>query len=286
MTITGKTRLTGLFGDPVTHSVSPAIHNTAFKLLNIDMAYVPFHVIPTELENAVNGLRGLNIAGVNVTIPHKQTVLPFLDIITKEAALIGAVNTIVNDQGKLTGYTTDATGFIASTARAGFTITGKHITILGGGGTARSLVAGMVLQTPPASIILLGRTVSRVTKIASDIAACSNVPIIAAELTRPMLETTLKQTDMLVNCTSVGMSPKIGVSPVPAELLHANLVVLDIVYNPLETQLLADARHAGCTTIDGLGMLLFQGIASFKIWTGQEPPFAPLREAAIAALRL
>jgi shikimate dehydrogenase len=283
--IQGTTQLLGVFGFPVEHSLSPAIHNKAIEILKLDYIYVPMKVAPEALEAACLGLRALRFTGVNVTLPHKEAVIQYLDSVSDEARAVRAVNTIKNTNGRLEGYTTDAAGYIASLDEQGIALNGKHVLVLGGGGAARSLVMGLALRQLPASITILARTVAKARKIADDAAQCAATRVQAGELAVPTLTPAIGSSDLLINCTSVGMHPNTGQTPVPAELLRPGLVVSDIVYNPLETRLLREAKHAGCVTVDGLGMLIHQGIAAFEIWTGMRPPVQPLRDMAMSQLR-
>jgi shikimate dehydrogenase len=285
MIIGGTTRLTGVIGFPIEHSLSPAIHNKAFEMLNLDCVYVPIRVEPGKIGQLLNGIKAMNFAGINVTIPHKQAVMPYLDHIDQEARLVGAVNTIKNVNGKLYGYTTDTGGYIQSLAEKGITLKGKKVLVLGGGGAARSLAVGLALRKIPLCLTILGRTVGKVKKIIRDIQSNTHLPIRGGRLTDTALGEELEQNDLVINCTAVGMHPKKDATPIPRAFLRKGLIVSDIIYNPLETRLLREAKKAGCITIDGLGMLLFQGMAAFEIWTGKRPPMGPLRKEAMKYLR-
>jgi shikimate dehydrogenase len=284
--IKGTTQLMGVFGFPVEHSLSPAIHNKAIEILKLDYVYLPIKVAPEQLAAACDGIRAMRFAGVNVTIPHKEAVIPHLDSISDEARTVRAVNTIHNIAGRLEGHTTDAAGYIAALAERGIMLDGKRVLVLGGGGAARSLVIGLALRKLPAAITILGRTAAKAQKIADDAARCTTVRVQAGALDAPGLKQAIGTSDLLINCTSVGMHPTTDETPVPGELLRPGLVVSDIVYNPLETRLLREAKQAGCVTVDGLGMLIHQAIAAFEIWTGVKPPARPLREEAEKQLRI
>lgn len=282
--INGNTKIAGVFGFPIEHSLSPQIHNKAFEILKLNCVYIALKVAPDQLEQAVAGIKAMDFMGINVTIPHKQAIIPFLDSISDEARAIGAVNTVKNDCGKLIGYSTDLEGFLRSSQEKGISLKGKKVLILGGGGAARSLALGLALQNLPASITLLGRTLAKVENILNDAARLSSIPLNGYQWDLSTLEEQVASAEILVNCTSLGMHPETERNPVPKGLLHRGLVVHDIVYNPLRTKLLAEAAAQGCTTIDGLGMLLHQGIAAFEIWTGAAPPVEPLRQVALAQL--
>ncbi len=275
--ITGKTRVCALFGDPVEHAMSPVMHNAAFQKLGLDYAYVAFRVSKEDLSKAVTGVRAMNLRGFNITIPHKMAVVPFLDKLDETARKLGAVNTVVNDGGVLTGYNTDATGFLQSLLEKGIEPKGKRIAILGAGGSARAIA--FILADRGAYLTILNRHVERAQELAKDVSP----QVKALALNDGNLLSVLKDTEVLINCTSVGMQ-KENETPVPARLLHRNLAVADIVYNPIETRLLREAKAAGARTVDGVEMLVWQGAQGFEKWTGQKPPVDLMRREAIKAL--
>ena len=283
--ISGQTVICGIIGDPIEHTMSPAMHNSAFKALGLDYIYIPFKVKSVELRKAVEGIRGLNLRGVNVTIPHKVAVIPLLDRIDPLAEKIGAVNTIVNDGGILTGYNTDAAGFLQTLHDRNVATEGKKVVLLGAGGAARAL--GHVLTMAKAKLTILNRKqeLSWAEDLAARLFRNYKTEVKALELTPENLKKAMTAADLLVNATSLGMSPEIEATPVPAELLSANLTVFDIVYNPLPTRLLREAKTAGAETIDGLEMLVRQGAASFEIWTAVKPPPDEMRTAALSLLQ-
>jgi len=281
--ITGKTKVCGLIGDPVAHSVSPAMHNAAFRALGLDYAYLPFRVRQEELPNAVAGLRALNVVGLNVTIPHKVAVMSFLNKLDPLAERMGAVNTIVNDGGVLTGYNTDASGFLQALRSKNIESEGKSIVILGAGGAAKGI--SFILAGAGASLVILNRTLSRAEELAAQVSQTYQRRVEAVVLNEKNMARALDRADILVNTTSVGMVPDIEQTPVPAGLLKPRLVVFDIVYNPLETRLLREAKAAGARTIDGLDMLVGQGALAFEKWTGQKAPLTVMKRAAIKALK-
>jgi shikimate dehydrogenase len=281
--ITGNTKLCGLIGDPVGHSVSPAMHNAAFRVLGLDYAYLPFHVRRDDLPAALQGMRALNIRGLNVTIPHKVAVLPLLDEIDPPAKQIGAVNVLVNDCGRLTGYNTDAEGFLYMLAGHNIQLQGKDVVMLGAGGAARAIC--FALASRGASLTILNRTPAAALSCAAAISAATGRPVKALGMTRANLASVLEGAGLLVNATGVGMLPAGGVSPVDSDLLGPHLTVIDIVYNPYKSRLLREAGQAGAQTINGLEMLIRQGALAFEKWTGTLPPLDVMRTAAIAALR-
>jgi len=282
--VSGKTIVCGVIGDPIEHTMSPVMHNAAFKKLGIDYLYVPFRVRKEELEKAIAGTRALNIRGLNVTIPHKVEVISFLDKVDSLVEKIGAVNTIVNDDGVLTGYNTDATGFLQALLEKGVEPKGKNTVILGAGGASRAI--SFILAERGAHLVILNRQLELdwAEGLAQRISQIFNKEIKALVLNEENLAEVLERAEVLVNATSVGMSPDIDETPVPARLLKPGLVVFDIVYNPMKTKLLREAEAAGAQTIGGLDMLVWQGALAFEKWTGQKAPVELMREEAIKAL--
>ena len=277
VTVSGATRLTGVFGHPVSHSQSPAMHNAAFAQMGLDYIYVPFDVHPDNLEAAVAGIRALNMVGVNVTIPHKERVIPFLDWVSEDARYIQSVNTIHCLEGALRGYSTDGEGFINALEASGKNPAGSKAVILGAGGSARATAHG--LFTHGAEVTVVNRTFSRAVELASMLSAIRPIALDSRDAVEAV-----QKADLLVNCTSVGMYPKVDEQPVPSEWLHEKLFVFDQVYNPLESRLLKAARSAGCRTANGVKMLVFQGAISFEIWTGHAPPIEVMESAVLAGL--
>jgi len=284
MSISGKTRLCGLIGDPVEHTMSPAMHNAAFRELGLDFLYVPFRVKREELGKAIAGMRALSIKGLNVTIPHKVAVLQFMDELDPLAEKIGAVNTIVNDDGLLKGYNTDATGFLQALLERGIEPEGKNIVILGAGGASRAV--SFILADRGAHLVILNRLLELdwAEELAGRISQIFSKEVEALELNRENLIKALGKADILVNTTSVGMSPNIDETPVASDLLRPSLVIFDVVYNPIKTRLLREAEMAGAKTIVGLDMLVWQGALAFEKWTGRKAPIELMREEAIKLL--
>jgi shikimate dehydrogenase len=282
--ISGKTQICALIGDPVAHTMSPAMHNAAFKKLGLDFLYIPFRVKPEELPPAVAGLRALNVRGFNVTIPHKVSVIPLLDSLDLLAEKIGAVNTVVNDGGALIGYNTDAEGFLRALLDKGIRPAGKNIVILGAGGASRAI--SFVLAGKGARLTVLNRRLE--LDWAEDIARLIRKElgkeVKVGELNPRTLSPALAKADILVNATSVGMSPASRSSPVPARFLKRRLIVFDIVYNPLETRLLKEAKAAGAKVIGGVDMLAWQGALAFEKWTGRPAPVDLMRREAVKML--
>ncbi len=283
--VSGKTIVCGVIGDPIEHTMSPVMHNAAFKKLGIDYLYVPFRVRKEELEKAIAGLRALNIRGLNVTIPHKVEVISFLDKVDPLVEKIGAVNTIVNDGGVLTGYNTDATGFLQALLERGVEPKGKNTVILGAGGASRAI--SFILAERGAHLVILNRQLELdwAEELARRISQIFNKEVKALVLNEGNLAEVLERADVLVNATSVGMSPNIDETPVPARLLKPGLVVFDIVYNPVKTRLLGEAEAAGAQTlICGLDMLAWQGALAFEKWTGRKAPLELMKREVIRRL--
>jgi shikimate dehydrogenase len=280
--ISGNTKICAIIGDPVEHTMSPAMHNAAFQEKRLDYVYIPFRVKTEQLKQAVAGLKALNIRDFNVTIPHKVAVIPLLDKLDPLAEKIGAVNTVVNENGKLKGYNTDVEGFLQALTEHGFKPEGKKIIILGAGGASRAI--SYILAQAGAYLTILNR--QQELDWAVDIARLINTnfkrEVKVLELGH--LPEVLTGADLLVNATSVGMSPNANVSPVHAKLLKGVPLIFDIVYNPIQTKLLKDAAAAGAKTIRGVDMLVWQGVAAFEKWTGKKAPVGLMRQTAVKIL--
>ena len=283
--ISGKTKICGLIGDPVEHTMSPPMHNVAFEKLGLDYAYLPFRVKPEDLPGAVNGLKTLNAIGFNVTIPHKVAVIPLLDELDSLAEKIGAVNTVVNNDGILKGYNTDASGFLQALLERGIEPREKNIVVLGAGGAARAIT--YILAERNASLTILNRReeLDWAEAITENIKTDLQKEVKVFELLPEPLQEVLAMADILVNATSVGMSPSGDASPVLAGLIKSELVVVDIVYNPVRTRLLRDAEAAGAVTVAGIDMLIWQGALAFEKWTGQKAPFDLMKKVVVEGLK-
>ena len=283
--ISGTTRICGLIGDPIEHTMSPAMQNAAFKKKGIDFLYVPFRVRKEELGRAIEGMRALHIKGLNVTIPHKVAAIRFLDELDPLAEKIGAVNTIVNEDGVLTGYNTDATGFLQALLENGIEPEGKNVLVLGAGGASRAI--SLILADSGARLTILNRLqeLDWAEELAGRISQIFKREVKALELNRKNLTSTLKKTDILVNATSVGMTPDIEQTPVASNLLKPEITVFDIVYNPIKTRLLKEAEAAGAKTISGVEMLVWQGALAFEKWTGLKAPVDLMRKETVRLLQ-
>lgn len=271
--IKGSTSLAGLLGYPIKHSKSPQIHNTAFEALNLDHVYLAFEVEEGHLEEALGAMKALDAIGFNVTMPHKNKVVELLDEVSEEVKIIGSVNTVKNEKGRLIGYNTDGKGFIKALQEAGADIRNQKIVIAGAGGAARAIAIQLAFDGA-GEIVMFNRTLSTAEKIVnsinSNIASCRAR---AFQMDEAGMKEELKEAALLINCTSLGMKNAIDQSIVTdTETLHRGLFVSDIIYDPPRTKLLSIAEEAGCRTMNGLGMLIWQGAIAFKIWTGQEMP--------------
>jgi len=282
--ISGKTKVCGIIGDPIEHTMSPAMHNAAFREMGMDCVYVAFGVKGEDLGRAIAGVRGLKMMGLNVTIPHKVAVIPLLDKLDPLAERIGAVNTIVNDDGTLTGYNTDATGFLQPLLEKGVEPKGKNVVVVGAGGASRAV--SFILADRGAGLTIVNRIeeLDWAVELAGRISGAFNREVKALELTGENLAGAIEKADILVNATSVGMSPNTDVTPVPADLLKPGLIVYDIVYNPVKTKLIKEAEAAGAETVSGIDMLVWQGILAFEKWTGKKPPFDLMKAEAVKFL--
>lgn len=264
MNITAKTKMCVIIGDPVAHSLSPAMHNAAYAALGIDHEFVftAAHVVPDQLEAAVAGVRALGIRGLTCTIPHKIAVMPFLDHIDPVAQKIGAVNTVVNDNGTLTGYNTDWLGTVTPLEEI-TSLAGKKVALLGAGGAARAMAYGVTQKQ--AQLTVYNRTLAAATSLAEEFGGTGKD---LSDLS------SIAEADIIINSTSVGMGDSAVTSLVPADLLQPHQIVFDAIYKPHETKLLQDAKARGARVIYGYQMLLHQGVAQFELYSSQKPPVA------------
>jgi shikimate dehydrogenase len=281
-TISGVTKVYGLIGYPVSHSLSPVMQNAAFSTSNHNAVYLCFPVHMNALSQAIDGIRSLGIGGVNVTIPHKIAILSYLDKLDSVAAEIGAVNCVANQEGVLMGYNTDGLGALKTLEAAQIPLDDQDITMLGAGGTTKAIA--YYLAPLCHSLNIINRTEAKAVQLASTLQERFNKPITGNPLNTSTLRKALDTTDILINTTSVGMYTNSDKSIVPKALLHPDLVVFDVVYTPLTTQLLQDAEQVGARTINGLQMLVYQGAQAFKLWTGLEPPIPAMYNSAQRAL--
>jgi shikimate dehydrogenase len=281
--ITGKTSVFGIIGDPVEHSLSPAMHNAAFEKLCLDNIYVPFLVKAEELEDAIKGAHSMGIKGLNVTIPHKTEVINYLDYLDIAAGLIGAVNTIEFGENGAVGHNTDGIGAVRAIEEI-TSVKNKKFLILGAGGAARA-VSFQLFLSGAKSLTISNRTVEKAEVLREDLVEKLDNDVKVIDMGFE-LEQELKDTDILINTTPIGMYPNINQKPlITADMIHKGLIVNDIVYNPLKTGLILEAEKAGAKTIYGIKMLMYQGIESFKIWTGIEPPIEVFEKALLTEMK-
>jgi len=279
-TIAGSTRLTGIIGWPVTHSLSPAMHNAAFAALGLDMAYVPLPVVPPGLEAAVRGLRALGFRGANVTMPHKAAVLPYLDHVAADALLIQAVNTIVVDDGALHGYNTDIDGFVAALREVvAEPLNGASGLVLGAGGAARAAVTGL-LRVGVRRFVIANRSVASAEELVRLLRALDDEARFAVVALDELAADDVRGADILVNATSLGMVAPLKVPGVLVDNIRRDHIVYDVVYGQRPTMPFARARETGARAIDGLSMLAWQAALSFELWTGRAAPPEVMRSAA------
>lgn len=270
MAIDATTRLFGVFGDPVAHSLSPAIHNAAFDALGVNAVYLAFGV--KDAQGAASAMRSLGMGGASVTIPHKREIMAHLDEIDETARKIGAVNTVVNRDGRLMGSNTDASGAMRALETKG-AIAGKKVALIGAGGAARAIGYGILEKG--GDLLIANRSADKGRALAEDLRV-GFTPLAALDP---------GEADILINATSVGMVPRAGEAPVATEGLTPRTLVMDIVYNPLETALLAAARAKGCPTVDGTAMFVFQAVDQFELWTGRKAPVDLMRRTVLASLK-
>ncbi|SDE81287.1 shikimate dehydrogenase [Fontibacillus panacisegetis] len=272
--------LLGVMGDPILHSKSPAMHMAALKATGVPGTYVPLHVTRNNLKDAIQGVRALGFRGVNVTVPHKVEVMKYVDVIDEGARYIGAVNTIVNDEGVLTGYNTDGIGYIRSLKEEAISdLRGKNVLVLGSGGAARGVIYAL-LKEGPGNVIVANRTSSKAEKLAQEWSQLGNIKGCSID----KVPDYVAGVDLLINTTSVGMYPDIEASPIKADLIPDGIVVSDLIYNPLKTELLRQAEMKGCVIHNGLGMFVYQGGYAFEYWTGLTAPIDAMREAVSGSL--
>ena len=282
-TISGKTRICGIIGDPVEHSLSPIMHNTAFEALGLDYAFLAFRVKPACVAAAVESMRALNIRGLNVTMPHKTTVMASLDRTDLSAQIIGSVNTILNKENLLLGFNTDGAGAVKALKENGVELKGRKVLLLGAGGAARAIAYAVAKEAD--ELAVLNRTVKHAQTLSKLIERSVNKKIAVGSLSPSDVEQNLQDSDILINATSIGMKPRSDTSPIPPKLLRSNLSVMDIVYNPLETRLVKDAKGAGAKIVSGVEMLIYQGAAAFEIWTGKSAPVGVMRKTVLNHLQ-
>lgn len=277
--IDSDTALYGVIGDPIRHSRSPLMLNRAFQAAGINAVYTAFHVTPDKLKDAIDGVRALGMGGINVTIPHKENVMKLVDELDAGAKEIGAVNTIVNRDGRLIGYNTDGIGYVRSLKEeTNVKLEKSRILVLGAGGAARGVVYALTLEKPD-RIYIFNRTSERAERLAKDMSRFGDVSGMGNE----RMGDIMKEADIVINTTSVGMSPHTEQMPLDPDDLREGQLVSDLIYNPLTTRLLQEAEKRGCRIHGGLGMFVYQGAYAFEYWTGKEAPVQIMREVVEAS---
>ena len=282
MRISGKTKVCAIIGDPVEHSLSPVMHNVAFKELGLNLVYMAFTVTTKELKTAIMGARSLGLTGLNVTMPHKNAVMNYIDEVDATAKGIGAVNTILSNHGKLIGYNTDGNGAMIALQENGVDPEGKKLVLLGAGGAAKAIAYHAAQDVD--ELVILNRSQEKAIKLDEALPQSFRKKVKTGRLSFTVLKEELKEADILINATSVGMHPNVDISPVPSSLLRCDLCVMDIIYSPLETRLVIDAKSLGAKVVSGLEMLIYQGAVAFEIWTNCSAPIEVMRNAALNEL--
>lgn len=280
--IDGKSRVCAVIGNPVEHSLSPALHNAAFAEKRLNMCYVAFRV--EDLAAAVAGVRGLNLLGLSVTIPHKVSILQHLDEVEDTARRIGSVNTVLNQQGRLIGYNSDGMGAVRALEGADLPLAGKKITILGSGGAARAIAFSLGKAVALREMVLLGIEVEECRLLAEDLQKALSFPVTWEAMNPEALGRHVPASDGIIHCTPVGMSPHEEQTVLDRQLLRPGQFVFDVVYNPLKTRLLREAESVGCRIVPGVEMFLHQAVFQFELWTGQAAPVDVMRRVVMEAL--
>ncbi|MGB9853292.1 MAG: shikimate dehydrogenase [Candidatus Bathyarchaeales archaeon] len=282
MEITGETKVCCVIGDPIEHTLSPLMHNAAFKHLKLDFVYVAFRVRSEELKNAVKGMRSLGVHGFNVTMPHKNAITKYLDSLDSTVQFIESVNTVLNDGGKLIGFNTDGVGALKAFKENQVPLDGKKLLLLGAGGAARAIAFQLASEVE--KLTILNRDGEKAKQLAKVLKEKFGKKIVGDTLSASAIKNYLKDADILVNATSVGMHPNTEQTLVNREWLKPDMAVMDIVYNPIETRLIKDAKAVGAKVVYGTEMLFFQGAASFEIWFKRPAPVEVMREAILRSI--
>jgi shikimate dehydrogenase len=281
--ITNDTKICAVIGNPIAHSLSPTIHNAAFNALNLDFVYLAFRV--DDVKGALDGMRALsNFRGMSVTIPHKIEAMKYVDEVMEVDRSIGSINTIINEQGRLIGLGTDGPGALKALVDARVKLDGKNILMLGSGGAARAIAFTLARNTQLSKLILMDVNEPMLQGLTADLKTGTEASIESISLTGNSLAHTMKYADVIINCTPIGMHPNEEASLVPAELFRSGQVVFDIVYTPLETRLLADARSHGLKVISGVEMFINQAVLQFRHFTGVDAPVEVMRRVVMEKL--
>lgn len=279
-------KLFGIVGHPIAHSLSPLMHNTAFKLLGLEYRYDAFDVEPVALSDAMKDFREEGFSGLNVTIPHKEAMFDLVDEIEESAQLVGAVNTVCFTDGKAKGYNTDVHGVIKSLEMYKQEIDGKVILLIGAGGSARAVVYAVLSKFAPAELVIVTRTVSRAEDLVKRFSSLTRTTITTMSTAQDSFSDALQRASVVINATPVGMSPNVNNSPLLENApIHDKQIFMDLIYSPLETALLKRAASIGARTISGLEMFLHQGARAFEIWTGEVMPLNDVRRVVLERLK-
>ena len=282
--INAKTQVCAIFGHPVGHSLSPEIHNAAFQALGLPYVYVAHDVQPGCVVRALDGIRVLGYRGLSITIPHKVEALDGVDEVDETARIIGCINTVVNENGRLLGYNSDGRGAVNALRESGADPQGSRTVVVGSGGAARAVAVTISREAPPEKLTILGIDDAELDRLATDVRHQGRSIVHHEHLNDDSLAKALADADLLLHCSPIGMHPHEGQSLVPAHLLRSSVAVFDAVYNPRRTQLIQDAERAGCQTILGLEMFLGQAFVQFELWTGQPAPRDVMRKVVEAKL--
>lgn len=281
--IKGTTSLIGLLGSPIRHSRSPHMQNSAFKKLGLDYVYLAFNIEDGDIKKGIDAMKTLKVKGFNVTMPHKQKVVELLDEVTQDSRIMGSVNTVLNDNGKLIGYNTDGKAFVKAIEAYNIEYKDKKVVMVGAGGAARAIAIQLAFDGV-GEIVIMNRNFNKAQEIIETIN--SNIPNYKArvvELDELCLKRELIDSSILINCTSLGMGASLDQSIISnSETLHKNLFVADIIYDPLKTKLLTQAEEVGCKIMNGIDMMTYQGALAFKIWTGEDMPIEYIKEVLIS----
>lgn len=279
MTIDAYTQVCAVLGNPVRHSMSPLIHNAAIEATGVNFSYVAFEV--ENIEQAMEGMRGLGIRGMSITIPHKVTAMELVDELDPIAASIGCINTVVNNDGVLKGYNTDGTGALRAITASGVKLSGTEVTLLGTGGSARAIACTLAARGDLTRLHILGVVPEERDALTRHVAQQTSAQIIPYELTPENLAKAMENSQTLIHCTPVGMYPHVDESLVPKEMLSSTLVVFDVVYNPMETRLIREAKENRCRVIYGVEMFIYQAVEQFELFTEQPAPESVMRKVIL-----
>lgn len=282
--ISPATRLCAVIGNPVSHSLSPALHNAAFNALGLDFVYVAFRV--EDLKSAISGMRALqNFRGMSVTIPHKIEIINYLDEVAEVDRFIGSVNTVISEDGRLCGFGTDGPGALKALLDSGVSLDGARVLMLGAGGASRAIAFTLAASARLDSLVVMDINEQVMNALAADLKAGTSANVETSFLDDATICSRVPQADIIINCTPVGMHPREDATLVPAGLMRSDQVVFDVVYTPLETRLLKEAASRGCRTVSGVEMFINQAVLQFERFTGESAPLEVMRQVVMERLR-